>query len=71
MTARFTASVWQVAARPGARVAKGDKLISLEAMKMETIIAAPHDGTVAGVYAAAGAQVEPGQVLVALVPESL
>jgi urea carboxylase len=68
VSAPFTASVWQVDARPGARVAKGDKLISLEAMKMETIIAAPHDGVVAGVYATAGSQVEPGQVLIALAP---
>jgi urea carboxylase len=70
VTAPFTASVWQVEARPGMRVAKGDKLISLEAMKMETIIAAPHDGEVAGVYAAIGAQVEPGQVLIALIPHA-
>jgi len=69
VSAPFTASVWQVDARPGARVAKGDKLISLEAMKMETIIAAPHDGVVAGVYATAGLQVEPGQVLIALAPQ--
>src|SRR5262249_11378094 len=34
VSAPFTASVWQVDARPGAHVAKGDKLISLEAMKM-------------------------------------
>jgi acetyl/propionyl-CoA carboxylase alpha subunit/allophanate hydrolase subunit 2 len=68
VTAPFTASVWQVDARPGAPVAKGDKLISLEAMKMETIITAPHEGVVAGVYATAGAQVEPGQVLITLVP---
>ena len=52
LRAPFTASVWQVAARPGDRVAKGDKLVSLEAMKMETILTAPHDGTVAGLYVA-------------------
>ena len=51
------------------RVAKGDKLAALEAMKMETIIAAPHDGTVAEVYTAVGAQVAAGQVLLALVPD--
>jgi urea carboxylase len=69
VTASFTASVWQVDARPGAQVAKGDKLLSLEAMKMETVIAAPHDGTVAGVHVTAGTQVEPGQVLVIVMPE--
>jgi len=67
--APFTASVWQVAARPGHRVAKGDTLVSLEAMKMETIITAPRDGTVAGVYVAVGAQVAAGQVLVAVLPD--
>ena len=69
VTAPFIASVWQVDARPGMRVARGDKLASLEAMKMETIVAAPHDGTVAEVYAAIGTQVEAGQVLLALVPD--
>ena len=34
---------------------------------METIVTAPHDGTVAGVYAAVGTQVAAGQVLLALV----
>jgi acetyl-CoA/propionyl-CoA carboxylase biotin carboxyl carrier protein len=38
-------------------------------MKMETVITAPHDGTVAGVYVTAGAQVAPGQVLAAVVPD--
>jgi urea carboxylase len=69
VTAPFIASVWQVDARPGMWVAKGDKLASLEAMKMETIIAAPHDGTVAEVYAAVGTQVQAGQVLLALIPD--
>ena len=67
--ASFTASVWQVAVRPGTRVAQGDKLISVEAMKMETVLTAPHDGTVAGVYVAGGAQVTAGQVLAAVLPD--
>jgi urea carboxylase len=69
VTAPFIASVWQVDARPGMRVAKGDKLAALEAMKMETIIIAPHDGTVAEVYTAPGAQVAAGQVMLALIPD--
>jgi urea carboxylase len=67
--APFIASVWRVEARPGSRVAKGDRLVSLEAMKMETIITAPHDGTVADVYVAVGAQVAAEQVLAAVVPD--
>jgi urea carboxylase len=70
VTAPFTASVWQVRARPGTRVSKGDQLLSLEAMKMETVLVAPHDGIVAEVYTAVGTQVEPGQVLLAVVPEA-
>jgi urea carboxylase len=66
VTAPLPASVWQVDARPGSTVTKGDKLLSLEAMKMETIVTAPCDGTVAGIYAAPGAQVEAGQVLVVI-----
>jgi multidrug resistance efflux pump len=38
-------------------------------MKMETIVVAPHDGTVAEVYTAVGTQVAAGQVLLALVPD--
>jgi urea carboxylase len=68
VTAPFTASVWHVDARPGTRVAKGDKLLSLEAMKMETAVTAPHDGTIAGIYTAPGAQVDAGQPLVAIQP---
>ena len=69
VTAPFIASVWQVDTRPGMRVAKGDKLAALEAMKMETIIIAPHDGTVAEIYIAPGAQVAAGQVMLALVAD--
>jgi urea carboxylase len=67
--APFTASVWQVAARPGSQVVKGDKLVSLEAMKMETILTAPHDGTVADVYVTVADQVTAGQVVTAVLPD--
>jgi urea carboxylase len=69
VSAPFTASVWQVEARPGTRIARGDKLLSLEAMKMETVLAAPHDGIVAEVYLEPGGQVEAGQPLLAIMPE--
>jgi urea carboxylase len=71
VTAPFVASVWRIDARPGMRVAKGDRLLALEAMKMETILASPHDGTVVGVYPAVGAQVEAGQPLVAIEPADI
>jgi urea carboxylase len=68
VTAPFVASVWQIDARPGAKVARGDKLLSLEAMKMETVLTAPHDGTVVGIYTVTGSQVEAGQPLLAIKP---
>ena len=47
----------------GEKVAKGQRLLTLEAMKMEHALVAPFDGTVAEVGAEAGAQVSEGTVL--------
>jgi len=57
-----------VRAAVGERVAKGQPLLVLEAMKMEHTIAAPHDGTIAEI-AAEGAQVSDGTVLVQFAEE--
>ncbi|PJB63020.1 MAG: hypothetical protein CO095_17290, partial [Armatimonadetes bacterium CG_4_9_14_3_um_filter_58_7] len=48
----------------GDAVAKGDRLVTLEAMKMEHSLVAPFDGTVAELNAAEGGQVSEGTVLV-------
>ncbi len=48
----------------GDAVAKGQKLVTLEAMKMEHSLVAPFDGTVAELNAAAGNQVSEGALLV-------
>ncbi len=48
----------------GAAVTAGQKLVVLEAMKMEQALTAPFDGTVAGLRATAGAQVSEGTLLV-------
>ena len=56
----------QVAA--GERVAKGQPLLAVEAMKMEHVLAAPFDGVVAELNAEAGQQVEEGATLVRLEP---
>jgi 3-methylcrotonyl-CoA carboxylase alpha subunit len=53
----------------GEKVAKGQRLLTLEAMKMEHALTAPFDGTVAEVNATAGAQVSEGQLLVKVTPE--
>jgi 3-methylcrotonyl-CoA carboxylase alpha subunit len=48
----------------GEKVAKGQRLLTLEAMKMEHALTAPFDGTVAELSAAIGQQVSEGQLLV-------
>lgn len=53
-----------VAVKPGDRVAKGQLLCIVEAMKMEHQLLAPHPGVVALVSVEPGAQVETEQMLV-------
>ena len=60
------AFVVAVSVAPGDIVRAGDPLAVVESMKMETTIAAPHDGTVRSVYAQVNTQVEAGAPLVAL-----
>jgi biotin carboxyl carrier protein len=48
----------------GDAVKRGDKLLSVTAMKMETVLRAPADGVVRAVKAAPGDQVKAGQALV-------
>jgi geranyl-CoA carboxylase alpha subunit len=61
--------VAQVAAVAGARVARGDRLVTLEAMKMEHALTARVAGTVAAVHVAVNDQVSPGRVLVEVTPD--
>ncbi|WP_242220123.1 acetyl/propionyl/methylcrotonyl-CoA carboxylase subunit alpha [Shinella zoogloeoides] len=58
-----------VSAVPGARVARGEALVTMEAMKMELVLAAPRDGVVAAVPVAVGDQVAEGALLLSLEPE--
>ncbi len=53
----------KILAKPGTKVAKGDCVCVLEAMKMENEIVAPVDGVIATVEASQGASVEEGSVL--------
>lgn len=48
----------------GDTVTKGQKLVTLEAMKMEHSLTSPFDGTVAELNAATGGQVSEGTLLV-------
>ncbi|MGW5355071.1 urea carboxylase [Streptomyces sp. NPDC004031] len=66
--AEFAAGVWRVAVREGDCVAAGQHLVTLEAMKMESPMAAPVAGRVAAVHVTPGDQVSPGTPLLTLAP---
>jgi pyruvate carboxylase len=55
-----------VGVQAGDSVKKGQKLLALEAMKMQTVMSAERDGKIAEVHAAAGTQVETGDLLIVL-----
>jgi propionyl-CoA carboxylase alpha chain len=59
-------AVLSLAVEVGAHVAAGTVLVTLEAMKMEHSIRAPHDGVVAEVRVSVGEQVDTGAVLIVL-----
>lgn len=50
----------------GASVSAGDKVLTLEAMKMNTVVSAPSGGTVKAIHVAAGDSVEEGQALLTI-----
>ena len=55
-----------VSVEPGQAVARGAPLVTMEAMKMELVLAAPRDGVVADLAVAVGAQVSEGALLLTL-----
>ncbi|MCX4975880.1 5-oxoprolinase/urea amidolyase family protein [Streptomyces sp. NBC_00620] len=66
--AEFAASVWQLNVRPGDKVTRGQPLLALEAMKMESRVPAPMNGVVTEILAKPGDQVEAGTALIVLAP---
>ncbi|MEO8598028.1 MAG: 5-oxoprolinase/urea amidolyase family protein [Candidatus Solibacter sp.] len=65
-----TASVWNIAVQAGQRVQAGEKLLVLEAMKMEIAVVAPGAGVVEMLNCVPGAMVSAGQRLVTLRQEA-
>jgi 3-methylcrotonyl-CoA carboxylase alpha subunit len=61
--------VTAVEVRNGQKVEKGQRLLTLEAMKMEHGLSAPFDGVVTQLNAKEGAQVVEGAVLARVEPE--
>ncbi len=60
--------VLQVTAEAGREVNPGDPLLILEAMKMENVLVAEIVGTIKEVHVKPGDMVEPGKLLVLVVP---
>ena len=58
--------VFKLEKNVGDKVAKGDAVLILEAMKMEIPVVAPADGTVASINVAVGDTVESGALLATL-----
>ncbi len=70
LTAPMPGKIISVEVAPGAEVKAGDKLIVMEAMKMEMSLEAPRDGVVASVNIEAGQLVNDGDILLELEKEA-
>jgi len=66
ITAPMPGTILRVAVNKGDKVAKGQTLLVLEAMKMENEIMAPADGVVEEVNVSQGVSVNAGQPLIVL-----
>ena len=64
LNAPLAGNIWKIVTKPGAVVKRGDVVIIMEAMKMETEVRAVADGTVAHIHVAAGDTVSTGDVLI-------
>lgn len=61
--------VWKITARVGEKLRKGDTVLVLEAMKMETRLNTPVAGTVREIKVAEGDMVQTGVLLASVVPD--
>jgi biotin carboxyl carrier protein len=68
LRAPMPGSLVVIHARPGQKVAKGEALLVMESMKMETTLSAPRDGVVAAVHLATGQTFDRDAVLLTLEP---
>ncbi|MWA11262.1 acetyl-CoA carboxylase biotin carboxylase subunit [Streptomyces sp. BA2] len=69
LTAPMPGTVTVVKVSTGDRVAQGQSLLVVEAMKMEHVISAPHAGTVSELDVAPGTTVAMDQVLAVVIPD--
>jgi propionyl-CoA carboxylase alpha chain len=68
LVAPLPGAVGRVLVVPGQRVAAGELLLTVEAMKLEHPVHAPTDGVISDLRVAAGSQVESGALLAVLSP---
>ncbi|WP_088332182.1 sodium-extruding oxaloacetate decarboxylase subunit alpha [Lacimicrobium sp. SS2-24] len=66
LNAPLAGNIVKLLAKPGEQVSKGDVVLIMEAMKMETEVRAAHDGVVAEVLVSEGDAVQSGQALMTL-----
>jgi len=66
VNAPTTASVFQIAIEVGQKVAAGQKLVVLDAMKTELVITAPESGIITAIHCKQGKLVSAGQQLAIL-----
>lgn len=66
VTAPLAGNIFRVLVKPGQAVSEGEKIMVLEAMKMETDVSAPRAGTIGEVRVSEGDAVTLGQTLVTL-----
>jgi pyruvate carboxylase len=64
--ASLPGNIVEILVEEGEEVEKNQSLVIMEAMKMETNITAPTNGTVAAIHAAAGQQLESGELILEL-----
>ena len=66
VAAPMPGTVARLAVQVGQVVAKGEVLLTLEAMKMETLVAAAQDGAIKAIHVHAGEAVRAGDLLIEL-----
>jgi oxaloacetate decarboxylase alpha subunit len=66
VNAVLAGNIFKVHVKPGDTVVAGDPLLVVEAMKMETVVAAPKNGTISDVYVSDGDTVAVGDPLVSI-----
>ena len=66
VSADISGNIWKLLVEPGQKVAAGDTLVVIEAMKMEFAVHAPADGIVEDVHCSEGRIIQAGDALIVI-----